>query len=98
MAKGRQEQEWSHTSQLLSFIHNGNCSVRRDLRTAAYFNPFATKAQKRLKRPGDVMADTTIFKKLLPLALAASKDKGTRPSMSSRNVQAEAQTEQVKGN
>ena len=84
MSHGRQEQEWGHTSQLLSFIHNGNCGKTKDMRTAAYFNPYATAEQKRLKRPGDIPADTTIFKKLLPLALAAHKDKRNKPSAEKR--------------
>lgn len=84
MSIGKQEQEWTHTSQLLSFIHNGNCSKQKDMRTAAYFNPFATVEQKRLKRPGDVHADTTIFKKLLPIAKSAAKNKSMVPSKSKR--------------
>ncbi len=84
MAEGRMEQEWNKTSSLLSMIHNVNCSKKRDMRTPAMFNPYATKEQKRLKRPGDVMADTTVFKKLLPLAKAAAKDKSKAPSKSKR--------------
>lgn len=84
MFTGREEQKWNRTSRLLSFIHNGNCGKTKDQRTAAYFNPYATKEQKRLKRPGDVLVDTTIFKKLLPLAKAAAKDKNMKPSMEKR--------------
>lgn len=84
MFTGKQEAEWNQTSQIISHIHNGNCREKKDMRTAAHFNPYATKEQKRLKRPGDVLVDTTIFKKLLPLAKAAAKDKRMKPSMEKR--------------
>ena len=93
MAKGRQEQQWAHTAPLLSFIHNGNCSAKKDMRTAAYFNPFATAEQKRLKRPGDIPANTTIFKKLLPIALANAKNKSMKPPAGKRVMKTEKSKE-----
>lgn len=89
MLKGKQAQEWSHTAPILSFIHNGNCSAKKDMRTVAYFNPFATEEQKRLKRPGDVPADTSIFKKLLPIAIANSKNKSMKPPTGKRVMKTE---------
>jgi hypothetical protein len=49
MVEGRGEDQWNHTSALLSMIHNRSITKQSDAMTPAQFNPFHKASKKRLK-------------------------------------------------
>lgn len=39
-------EQWEHTAQLVSMIHNVNCSKKADQKNADHFNPMIKKRKK----------------------------------------------------
>jgi len=65
MSEGKQREEWEHTAQIMMIIQNVNCTKRKDMKSADYFNPLIPKNKKQ--QVGKfVTKDFSILKKMLP--------------------------------